>query len=252
MTRIKDVIYILKNSRFWIGVGVLVIILLAIIGSYNFVYGSNPDTYVAETYEKHRVKSNSRNALLEKKREIANQMRNMNSIYEKYMLDEHYETLECIKEELHVANTVEDLKQIEQELSDLEQKLIKRVQEVTEAQQKEREAQQKEQEAQQNKPSVSVPQGNGILTPSAGRVWFNGHQETYYNLDMTGVVSNAHALGITGDYWVNENGCKMLGSYIMVASSDYTKGTVISTSLGAGIVVDYCPTSGVVDIATVW
>ena len=237
MTRLKDVIYILKNTKFWIGVCVITITILAVMGCYNFVYANNQDTVTAEAYERQRVREHSRAALLDDKRNISNIIRNYTSIYEDYLLDEHIAMLEDVKQLLRDATTEEELAVIENKLIELENLFIERVQEV-----------QAEEEARQN----AAPQGNGILTPSAGRIWFNGHQETYYNLDMSGVISNARALGITGEYWVNGNGCKMLGNYIMVASSDFTKGTVISTSLGAGIVVDYCPTPGVVDVATVW
>jgi 3D (Asp-Asp-Asp) domain-containing protein len=59
-------------------------------------------------------------------------------------------------------------------------------------------------------------------------------------------------------YWVRSDGCKMLGNYIMVAAnlSIRPKGTIVQTSLGAGIV---CDTGGFassnayqLDIATNW
>jgi hypothetical protein len=43
-----------------------------------------------------------------------------------------------------------------------------------------------------------------------------------------------------GDYWVREDGVKMLGPYVMVAANLNTRprGTVVETSLGLGIVCD--------------
>jgi hypothetical protein len=41
-------------------------------------------------------------------------------------------------------------------------------------------------------------------------------------------------------YWVRNDGCKMLGPYIMVAAnlSRFPRGSIVSTSLGLGICVD--------------
>lgn len=98
--------------------------------------------------------------------------------------------------------------------------------------------------------SYGTPSGSGMLTPSSGINWFNGRKETYYNLNMAGVVSNAHAMGIDGDYWVRGDGVKMYGGYVIVAAQ-MAKGTIIATSLGTGIVLDYCP-AGTIDIAVNW
>ena len=96
----------------------------------------------------------------------------------------------------------------------------------------------------------SSTSGSGVLTPSAGVNWFNGRKETYYNLDMSGVISNARAMGIEGEYWVRGDGVKMYGDYVIVAAQ-MSKGTIIQTSLGTGIVLDYCPANSI-DIATNW
>lgn len=91
---------------------------------------------------------------------------------------------------------------------------------------------------------------SGVLTPSGGVNSFNGNTETYYNLDMSGVIANAQNMGIQGEYWVRDDGVKMYGDYVIVASQ-HDKGTIIDTSLGTGIVLDYCP-AGTVDVATTW
>ena len=87
---------------------------------------------------------------------------------------------------------------------------------------------------------------------------FNGHRETYYNLDMNRVVSNAQNNGLCGEYWVREDGCKMFGDKIIVAANQelYPYGSVVETSLGEGIVLDtgtfiYQHPEGY-DIATDW
>lgn len=91
---------------------------------------------------------------------------------------------------------------------------------------------------------------SGVLTPSEGVNSFNGNTETYYNLDMSGVIANAQNMGIQGEYWVRDDGVKMYGDYVIVASQ-HDKGSIIETSLGTGIVLDYCP-AGTVDVATAW
>jgi hypothetical protein len=96
------------------------------------------------------------------------------------------------------------------------------------------------------------------LSPAAGAVWGPSGRETYYNLDMSGVISIARNEGIEGEYWVREDGAKMYGSYVICACGFDVRprGTVIETSLGPGICLD---TGGFaytdpyqVDIATNW
>lgn len=92
---------------------------------------------------------------------------------------------------------------------------------------------------------------NGIISGPSGN-------ETYYNLNMSGVVDNMHSLGYDYEYWVRDDGVKMYGDYVMCAAdlSTRPKGTIVETSLGEGIV---CDTGGFVswdpdrlDIATTW
>ena len=99
---------------------------------------------------------------------------------------------------------------------------------------------------------------SGILTKRGGVNYFDGHKETYYNLPMKKVVSNAQNRGIEGNYWEREDGAKMLGDYIMVAAdqSIHPYGSIVATSLGDGIVVDtgtFIKTNPQqIDIATTW
>ncbi len=101
------------------------------------------------------------------------------------------------------------------------------------------------------------------LTSTMGRN-LNGPsgQETYYNMDMSGVVSMMrNYYGFSEEeypYWVREDGCKMLGDYIMVAAGldVRPRGSLVQTSLGIGLV---CDTGGFaysdpyqLDIATAW
>ena len=101
-----------------------------------------------------------------------------------------------------------------------------------------------------------------VLYRVNGTVMGPSGKETYYNLDMSGVISIMRNAGYSEDeypYWVREDGCKMLGDYIMIACNlDLRpRGTLVETSLGTGIV---CDTSSVfvganvkqIDVAVTW
>ena len=99
------------------------------------------------------------------------------------------------------------------------------------------------------------------ITKSSGT--FNGPsgKETWYNLDMAGVVKIMRGMGFSEEeypYWVRDDGCKMLGSYIMVAANLELRprGSLIETSLGTGLVCDTGPFANInktqLDIAVSW
>lgn len=93
-----------------------------------------------------------------------------------------------------------------------------------------------------------IPDSGGALTPEKGVVYFNGHRETYYSQK----VLPGHGLNIPGRHVASDGTIRDKDGYICVASSDYPKGTVVQTSLGAGKVYDTgCP-SGTIDIYTNW
>jgi len=79
-----------------------------------------------------------------------------------------------------------------------------------------------------------------VLTKSRGTITGPSGKETYYNLNMDGVVSIMRGIGNTDEYWVRDDGCKMLGDYIMVAADldIRPRGSLVDTSLGRGIVCD--------------
>ena len=97
-----------------------------------------------------------------------------------------------------------------------------------------------------------------VLTRSKGVNYGPTGKETYYNLNMSGVVSIMRNRGYDSTnypYWVRDDGCKMLGPYIMVAAnlSHFPRGTIVTTSRGYGIV---CDTGHLgwshLDLATTW
>lgn len=106
---------------------------------------------------------------------------------------------------------------------------------------------------------ISTPTtGDGVLTASKGVNYGPSGKETYYNLDMSGCIATMRSYGNTDEYWVREDGCKMLGPYIMCAANldMHPRGSLVESSLGTCIVVDtggftYVDTTQI-DIATTW
>ena len=97
-----------------------------------------------------------------------------------------------------------------------------------------------------------------VLSRSNGSVHGPSGKETYYNLNMSGVVSIMRGMGNNDEYWVRDDGCKMLGDYIMCAAnlSVHPRGSLVESSLGTCIV---CDTGGFasgnanqLDIAVTW
>lgn len=82
-----------------------------------------------------------------------------------------------------------------------------------------------------------------VLTKSKGVVEGPSGKETYYNLNMNGVIKIMRNAGFSEEeypYWVREDGVKMLGNYVMVAAnlSLRPRGSIIQSSLGDAIVCD--------------
>lgn len=96
------------------------------------------------------------------------------------------------------------------------------------------------------------------LTASGGVYYGRNGKETYYNLNMSGVVDIMRGMGNNDNYWVREDGAKMLGDYVIVAAdlNKYPRGSIVDTSLGQGIVCDtgsFTQNSDTqLDIATDW
>ena len=89
---------------------------------------------------------------------------------------------------------------------------------------------------------------SGGLTKQKGVVYYNGHRETYYSQR----VLPGGGLNIPGRHVAADGTIRDKDGYICVASNDYSKGTIVETSLGTGKVYDCgCP-SGTIDIYTDW
>lgn len=82
--------------------------------------------------------------------------------------------------------------------------------------------------------------GGAVLSPFHGSVYGPSGKETYYNLNMSGCISNMNSRGYYADVWVRNDGCKMFGDYIMCAAnlSVHPYGSLVESSLGTCIVVD--------------
>lgn len=87
---------------------------------------------------------------------------------------------------------------------------------------------------------------SGGLTPSKGRIWYNGHTETYYSQK----VLPGGGLAIPGRHIASDGTIRDADGYIVLASDDYPRGTVVETSLGAGKVYDTGSGSGNIDLYT--
>lgn len=108
---------------------------------------------------------------------------------------------------------------------------------------------------------VETSYSGGKLSKSRGTIQGPSGKETYYNLNMSGVVSIMRRMGFSEaeyPYNVRADGVKCLGPYVMVAAhlGKRPRGSKIQTSLGTGIV---CDTGGFaannpaqIDIATAW
>lgn len=99
-----------------------------------------------------------------------------------------------------------------------------------------------------------LSRGSGTITGPSGK-------ETYYNLNMSGVVRIMRSMGFSEEiypYEVREDGVKTLGGYVMVAANlgIRPRGSFIMTSRGVGLV---CDTGGFasrnptqLDLAVTW
>lgn len=110
-----------------------------------------------------------------------------------------------------------------------------------------------------SEPSLSQYISNAnALTASGGVYYGPSGKETYYNLNMSGVIDIMRGMGNNDAYWIREDGAKMLGDYVIVAAdlNKYPRGTIVDTSIGKGIVCDtgsFTQNSDTqLDIATDW
>ena len=134
------------------------------------------------------------------------------------------------------------------------------VKEKAESDKKAKEAAKKKEE-EKKLAVVETSYSGGKLTRSRGSIQGPSGKETYYNLNMNGIVSIMRRMGFSESeypYNVRADGVKCLGPYVMVAAhlGNRPRGSKVQTSLGTGMV---CDTGGFaannptqIDIATTW
>lgn len=107
-------------------------------------------------------------------------------------------------------------------------------------------------EAQKPKMSEYIQLTESVeITPEQfrrqGVIYADGFKWTWYSERvLPGRGLNIPGRHSDGNYIRDGDG------YIVLASCDYEKGTVIQTPFGVGKVYDYCPTSGVIDVYVSW
>lgn len=134
------------------------------------------------------------------------------------------------------------------------------IKEKAEADKKAEEAAKKKEEEKKLE-IIETSYSGGKLSRSRGSIQGPSGKETYYNLNMSGVVSIMRRMGFSESeypYNVRADGVKCLGPYVMVAAhlGKRPRGSKVQTSLGTGMV---CDTGGFaannptqIDIATAW
>lgn len=96
-----------------------------------------------------------------------------------------------------------------------------------------------------------------ILTARLGKISYDGHYETYYNLPMGRIVERAdETFGVSGIYEEREDGVKTYNGFVIVAADwdIHPYGSVVNTSRGKGIVLDTHTDKdrNIVDLAVCW
>ena len=88
--------------------------------------------------------------------------------------------------------------------------------------------------------NVTVVWDGPVLNRVIGTVEGPSGKETYYNLNMTWIIEYMHEQGYEGEFWVRDDGVKMLGDYVMCAAcfDVHPLGSLVETSLGTAIVCD--------------
>lgn len=178
------------------------------------------------------------------------------------MLAKEAKTKSLVETKVNEINTIHtDILKKQEEQREKEEQARKEAEEKAAEEQRQKEEQEalaNQAEQQTTQTTVNTSWNGSVLSPSAGVNYGPSGKETYYNLDMSGVVSIMRGMGNNDSYWVRGDGCKMLGNYIMVAAnlSVHPRGSLVETSLGTGIV---CDTGGFaagnanqLDIATSW
>ena len=141
----------------------------------------------------------------------------------------------------NISDTIDDItsstdKIIKQKKTDDKKAEQKRLEKIK----KEKELKKAQEKAKKAQQTQSYSWDGSVLTKSKGVNYGPSGKETYYNLDMSGCVRIMRGMGNKDKYWVRDDGCKMLGDYIMCAANltVHKRGSLVESSLGTCIVVD--------------
>lgn len=88
------------------------------------------------------------------------------------------------------------------------------------------------------------------LTRSNGSIRYNGHRETWYSTRES--CGQTTAWSIPGKHIADDGTIRDADGFICIASSDYSKHTIIMTSVGPGKVYDTGCSHGTIDVYTNW
>lgn len=88
--------------------------------------------------------------------------------------------------------------------------------------------------------AVNTNYNGAVLTRTAGTIMGPSGKETYYNLNMSGVIAIMQGAGYNYEYWVRDDGVKMYGDYVLAACGFTVRprGSLVETSLGTAICAD--------------
>ena len=137
------------------------------------------------------------------------------------------------------ALTVKESKTTTAQNKNKESKLISQLHEIAESD--------REWLSQREKTTAAATTISPAQFKQDGKIYYNGYYYTYYSEKrLPGTDLNIPGRHSDGNYVRDEEG------YIVLASCDLPKGTVIQTPFGAGKVYDYCPTSGTIDVYVSW
>lgn len=147
--------------------------------------------------------------------------------YGEYLSDEEAEKVRELEQGMLSASSVSEFDKLKAQFDDIRESAA------------DAEKKAKEESNRRESTKMTGDRSRGpILTKEAGAIYYDGHKETYYNLNMSVLINQFE--DEFGEYHVDERGFKMLGDYIMVAANLdlYPKGTIVETSAGQGVVVD--------------
>lgn len=130
------------------------------------------------------------------------------------MLAKETKTKSLVETKVNEINTIHtDILKKQEEQRKKEEQARKEAEEKAAEEQRQKEEQEalaNQAEQQTTQTTVNTSWNGSVLSPSAGVNYGPSGKETYYNLDMSGVVSIMRGMGNNDSYWVRGDGCKCL------------------------------------------